>query len=81
MKKIILKLKQLGKIPTYFISCSLALSAIYCAAVLTYCIILDSKDQLFMREIFMLRSVLEHLAATASLGVALGLLIDLVIKK
>lgn len=81
MKNVIAKLNEIGELPIRFTKLCLVLVMLSGMMLVTYCLILKSRGMLNMREIMMVRNSMEYLVASFALGISLGFLLDLAMKK
>lgn len=81
MKNIIKNLNTINDTALRFTSWCLAAVAASGALLMFYCIILFMREQFLLKEIFMVRSSLEYIVASAVLSFCFGLLIDLYFRK
>lgn len=81
MKNIVKNLNTINDTALRFTSWCLGAVASSGALLMLYCIILFMRERFVLKEIFMVRSSLEYIVASAVLSFCFGLLIDLYFRK
>ena len=81
MKKYLKSLFDTDNLCVSFIKNSLYAVAFCAATLLLYCAVLKSRGQFSLRQGELVKNSLEYVAASLSLGISFGLLIDIAVKK
>ena len=81
MKKILSKLCTMDKISVKYIRMSLLAVTLCAVSLALYCAVLYCRGCFYLKIAQSAKSSLEYIAASASLGVCFGFLIDLAVKK